>query len=65
MGSGYYDQLVNVLKKQGCYFYRQGKGSHEIWFSPLNNSSFTVAYTINSRILANKILKQAGIDFKF
>lgn len=65
MGSGYYDKLIKVLKQQGCYLYRQGKGSHEIWFSPLVNDMFPVAYTIKNRHTANGILKQAGIDFKF
>ncbi|VEH66650.1 YcfA-like protein [Rodentibacter pneumotropicus] len=65
MGSGYYDRLIVILRENGCHFLRQGKGSHENWYSPITNKAFTVAYTINSRILANKILKQAGIDFKF
>lgn len=65
MGSGYYDQLVKILKKNGCYLYRQGKDSHEIGFSPIINSTFPVAFTINNRHTANGILKQAGINFKF
>lgn len=65
MGSGYYDQLIKLLKKNGCSFIRQGKGSHEIWFSPLNNAYFPVSYTINSRHTANGILKQAGINIRF
>ena len=53
MGSGYYDQLIKILKKHGCYLYRQGKGSHEIWFSPVINTTFPVAFTINNRHTAN------------
>jgi hypothetical protein len=61
MGSGFYEPLRELLLKYGCTFQRQGKGSHEIWYSPRTQSSFPVAVTIQSRILANKILKAAGI----
>ena len=27
-------QLTRKLKKLGCYFDHQGKGSHEIWVNP-------------------------------
>jgi len=29
---GYTKQLKKMLKKNGCYFVRSGKGDHEIWF---------------------------------
>jgi len=29
-----YRTLVQLLREAGCRFQRQGKGSHEIWFSP-------------------------------
>ncbi len=61
MGSGFYEPLRELLLKHGCTFKRQGKGSHEIWYSQRTHSSFPVAVTIQSRILANKILKAAGI----
>ncbi len=64
MGSGFYSQLRELLLAHGCQFKRQGKGSHEIWFSPANGRSFPVAVTVVSRITANSILKQAGIDAK-
>lgn len=64
MGAGFYDQLKKVLLANGCFFVRQGKGSHEIWKSPINASEFPVAVTIMSRSLANDILKQAGIKRK-
>lgn len=64
MGSGYYDQLIKILNQYGCTFLRQGKGSHEIWNSPITQKPFPVAYTITNRHTANGILKQAGIDFK-
>ncbi|OGT88480.1 MAG: hypothetical protein A2286_11650 [Gammaproteobacteria bacterium RIFOXYA12_FULL_61_12] len=62
MGSGFYPQVREILLHHGCVFRRQGKGSHEIWFSPISNRAFPVAVSLNSRILANTILKQAGID---
>jgi hypothetical protein len=46
-------------------FARQGKGSHEVWFSPITKRTFSVAVTINSRHTANEVLKQAGIDKRF
>lgn len=64
MGRGFYPVLRDILIEHGCYFVRQGKGSHEIWFSPINSARFPVAVTIVSRILANKILKQAGVDVR-
>nr|WP_309776577.1 type II toxin-antitoxin system HicA family toxin [Klebsiella variicola] len=54
-----------MLSAAGCYFERQGKGSHEIWFSPISNRNFSVPYTIVSRHTANGILKQAGLPKNF
>lgn len=62
MGSGFYAQLRGILLRAGCTFVRNGKGSHEIWFSPINDKTFPVSVTIMSRHLANAILKQAGIE---
>jgi len=31
-----YRRLTALLREAGCRFERQGKGSHEIWFSPAN-----------------------------
>ncbi len=56
-----YSDLRKLLEAAGCFFLRQGKGSHELWHSPVNNRTFTVPYTIKSRHLANEILKQAGL----
>lgn len=65
MGTGYYDKLIAYLKDKGCYLVRQGKGSHEIWFSPITNRHFPVAYTIHSRSTANGVCKQAGLEKHF
>jgi hypothetical protein len=29
------DELKALLRNAGCTFVRQGKGDHEIWFSPI------------------------------
>ncbi|MCU4334609.1 type II toxin-antitoxin system HicA family toxin [Acinetobacter pittii] len=65
MGAGYYHRLVEILKNNKCVFVREGKGSHEIWFSPISNKNFTVAYTVDSKHTANAILKQAGLNKAF
>ncbi|QEP42147.1 type II toxin-antitoxin system HicA family toxin [Ectothiorhodospiraceae bacterium BW-2] len=56
-----YKQLVALLLAHGCTFVRQGKGSHEIWQSPLSEKRFTVPTTIKAKPTANAILKQAGV----
>lgn len=61
-----YSPLVKkVLKKNGCYFERQGKGDHEMWYSPITNTSFPIDGKIKSRHTANGILKQAGLPKQF
>ncbi|MEZ4528787.1 MAG: type II toxin-antitoxin system HicA family toxin [Desulfobacterales bacterium] len=42
-------------RQNGCQFERQGKGYHEIWYSPVDSK-------IKSRHTANSILKQAGLE---
>jgi predicted RNA binding protein YcfA (HicA-like mRNA interferase family) len=41
------------------------KGSHEIWFSPVNGKHFTVPRSTKSRHTANEVLKQAGLPKAF
>jgi len=61
-----YGPLIKAkLKDNGCYFARQGKGDHEIWFSPLTNRYLTVDNGTKSRHTANAVMKQAGIDYRF
>jgi hypothetical protein len=55
-------ELKSILKQHDCYLKRQGRGDHEIWFSPINNRLFTVDGKIKSRHTANAILKQAGLN---
>ena len=61
MSSSYTPELKKILQSKGCYFERQGKGDHEIWYSPITNCRFVVDSTIKSRHTANAVLKQAGL----
>jgi hypothetical protein len=63
--SDFTPDLKKILKRNGCSFKRQGKGDHEIWFSPATNKCFTVDAKIKSRHTANAVLKQAGIEKQF
>jgi hypothetical protein len=58
-------QLKALLLKAGCRFERQGKGDHEIWFSPIAAIRFPVDSKITSRHTANAVLKQAGLPKQF
>jgi predicted RNA binding protein YcfA (HicA-like mRNA interferase family) len=60
----FYRELVAILRDNHCTLIRKGKGSHEIWFSPLNGHHVTVPRTTKSRHTANDILKKAGIARK-
>ncbi|GAB3427412.1 hypothetical protein GCM10027516_32520 [Niabella aquatica] len=58
------NELLRLLKRHGCYLVRQGKGSHQVWFSPITNAEFVVPDHGASEVgtgLANKILKAAGV----
>jgi hypothetical protein len=57
--------LKDHLRKAGCFFERQGKGDHEIWYSPITMVKFVVDDSIKSRHTANAVLKQAGLPKKF
>ncbi|MBW4582998.1 MAG: type II toxin-antitoxin system HicA family toxin [Tildeniella nuda ZEHNDER 1965/U140] len=57
--------LKKLLVKAGCSFERQGKGDHEIWYSPITDRRFVVDSFIKSRHTANAVLKQAGLPKAF
>ncbi len=61
----FYRDLVRILQANGCYIVRQGKGSHEIWYSPVSNRNVTVPRATQSRHTANEVLKQAGLEKAF
>lgn len=65
MGQGFYRQIVEALKAAGREYRRQGKGDHEIWYSPTTDRTFTVDRGSLSRHTANAVVKQAGIDHHF
>ena len=35
-------ELKKIPTEAGCYLVRSGKGDHETWYSPINDSYFTV-----------------------
>ncbi|PKN64816.1 MAG: hypothetical protein CVU57_13465 [Deltaproteobacteria bacterium HGW-Deltaproteobacteria-15] len=61
----YSKPLKQHLREAGCEFERQGKGDHEIWYSPITHIRFAVDTHIKSRHTANAVLKQAGLPKKF
>ena len=61
----YEKRLRELLKENGCEFYRHGKGDHDIWYSPITKRYVMVDGKIKSRHTANAILKQSGIDYRF
>lgn len=52
--------LERLLRDADCLRVRPGKGSHEIWYSPVSRRNFSVPAKVLSRHTANAILKQAG-----
>ncbi|MCL2633355.1 MAG: type II toxin-antitoxin system HicA family toxin [Oscillospiraceae bacterium] len=61
----YEKKVRKILKENGCYFIRRGKGDHDIWYSPLSNRNFPVDTVIKSRHMANRIMIQSGIKHHF
>ena len=61
----YEKKVRDILNQNDCIFVRQGKGDHEIWYSPKTNRHFPVDSKIKSRHTANIIMKQAGISHHF
>jgi len=43
----YTQQLKKHLREAGCRFERQGRGDHEIWYSPNTGTRFVVLNTSN------------------
>ncbi|MDV2993253.1 MAG: hypothetical protein N4J56_002907 [Chroococcidiopsis sp. SAG 2025] len=65
MSASFTPDLKKLLSEAGCYFIRQGRGNHEIWYSPITERNFVVDSSIKSRHTANAVLKQAGLDKAF
>jgi hypothetical protein len=63
--AGFTPDVIRILKDGKCYKVRQGKGDHEIWYSPLGGKNFPVDANIKSRHTANEVLKQTGVPKAF
>ena len=59
----YEKKVRELLKNNDCTFVRHGKGDHDIWYSPITKTHFTVDGKIKSRYTANEIMKQSGKNF--
>ena len=55
--------LIKELKSAGCKLERQGKGSHQIWYSPITGKKFVVPHPKSSLPVGTlkSIKKAAGI----
>jgi predicted RNA binding protein YcfA (HicA-like mRNA interferase family) len=60
-----YRDLTAMLSGAGFVLHRKGKGSHEMWRRESDGKQVTLARTIKSQVLANKILKDAGLPKAF
>jgi predicted RNA binding protein YcfA (HicA-like mRNA interferase family) len=60
-----YSELVRRLRKLGCELYRQGAGSHEVWWNPRTKQRTVIARHPSREIpkgTLNGILRDLGID---
>jgi len=64
VSSNFYPEIRRLLEGAGCVFVRHGKGSHDIWRSPITNRTFTLPRNCKRRHTANAVLKDAGVDAK-
>ena len=46
--AGYTRLLKKHLREANCRFERQGKGDHEIWYSPITNIRFPIAMQLTT-----------------
>ena len=65
MASSYYPTIKRMLLAAGCTFVRMGKGSHEIWYSPISKRGFTLPLNVAKIHTANGVLKDAGLPKAF
>ncbi|UJQ95738.1 type II toxin-antitoxin system HicA family toxin [Mariluticola halotolerans] len=63
--AGFIKELKKLLNEAGCTFHREGRGDHEIWYSPITKRYFTLDHGTKSRHTANETLKQAGLPKAF
>jgi predicted RNA binding protein YcfA (HicA-like mRNA interferase family) len=65
MGPNLYPEPIRLLRRAGCILVRHGKGSHEVWFSPLTQRTFSVPRNTQKVHTANSVLKDAGLPKAF
>ena len=63
--SDYTQEVYRLLASHGCKLVRRGKGDHNIYFSPITNKNVSVDGKITIRHMANKVMKDAGIEYRF
>ena len=64
MSSKYSPEVERLLKDADRRFERHGKGSHDIWYSPVSARKFTFPHKIK-KATANGVLKDAGLPKAF
>jgi predicted RNA binding protein YcfA (HicA-like mRNA interferase family) len=64
MVDGFYKLIIAALKDGGCVFDEHGKGSHEHWRTK-DGRLIVVSRNCPSRYLANKIMRDAGLNKRF
>jgi predicted RNA binding protein YcfA (HicA-like mRNA interferase family) len=60
-----YSELARQLRKLGCELYRQGAGSHEVWWNPHTKRRTVIARHPSREIpkgTLNGILRDLGIE---
>ena len=66
--NGYYSIVIKLLASIGYEYYRNGKGSHEIWVKKDSQGKIIgrcqIPRHLNNKDWANKLLKEAGIKQK-
>ena len=55
-----YSELERKLKKEGCYWIREGK-KHSLWFSPITGNEFQTSHHKSEEVKLGT-LKQIGKD---
>jgi hypothetical protein len=53
--AGFTARLKQLLKNDGCVFVRQGKGDHEIWYSPRTGTHFPVDGNTPSSVILSVV----------
>lgn len=61
MVRGFTKEVQAILERHGCRMQRKGKGDHEVWIGPNAARPFVVDGRIMSKVMANAVLKQAGL----